>query len=510
MLTAARAMAGNGRWRRQLAILLLGFASGLPLALTGQALQAWLTVEGLDFATIGFMGLVGIPYTFKFLWAPLMDRFEPPWLGRRRGWLVSSQLALAAALVLLSLLSPATTPQLFALMAVVIAFLSASQDVVFDAYRTDLLPGAERGLGASVSVFGYRLAMIVSGGLSLIWAEQWGDWPAVYRLMAGLMVAAAVITALLAPALRGVVAQVHHNSTGAELKAFVVTLAAIGGALITIELLLRLASFDSSAATPGTRLLVVLTQIAAALAAGLWTAKRAGFDTLNRSLTSFFSLPRAGTFLLLIILYKLGDAFAGTLTTPFLLKAMAFTQTEVGVVNKVIGLWVTIAGVVLGGTLMLWLGLVRSLLLFGVLQLLSNAGFWLLAELGRGALGSLLLPAFDWGFVSIAAPTPIDYLLLLVITVENLTGGMGTAAFVALLMALCQQQFSATHFALLSALASVGRIYVSPVSGVLAPAIGWPNFFLFSMVVALPGLVMIWWLRHAIGQLSVSRVAVED
>ncbi|MCK6409668.1 MAG: MFS transporter, partial [Thauera sp.] len=152
------------------AILVVGFASGLPLALTGQAMQAWLTVDGVDIATIGFFGLVGIPYTFKFLWAPLMDRFEPPWLGRRRGWLALTQFALAALLWWMATLSPTATPGLFAATAVTIAFLSASQDVVVDAYRTDLLPEAERGLGASVHVFAYRLAMILSGGIALIWA----------------------------------------------------------------------------------------------------------------------------------------------------------------------------------------------------------------------------------------------------------------------------------------------------------------------------------------------------
>ncbi|HMU17981.1 MAG TPA: MFS transporter, partial [Thauera aminoaromatica] len=166
-------------WRLS-AILVLGFASGLPLALTGQAMQAWLTVDGVDLATIGFFGLVGVPYTFKFLWAPLMDRFEPPWLGRRRGWLALTQLALAALLWWMASLSPTATPGLFAIAAVAIAFLSASQDVVVDAYRTDLLPEAERGLGASVHVFAYRLAMILSGGIALIWAGQWASWPRVY------------------------------------------------------------------------------------------------------------------------------------------------------------------------------------------------------------------------------------------------------------------------------------------------------------------------------------------
>ncbi len=186
---------------RLAAVTALGFASGLPLALTGQALQAWLSVDGIDVATIGFMSLVGLPYTFKFLWAPLLDRFELPWLGRRRGWLVLMQLLLAAALLALSATRPSASIRAFALLALVVAFVSASQDVVIDAYRTDLLAPRERGFGGSLTVVGYRLAMILSGGIALIWTDpvQGGGmtWPAVYRLMAALMVGAAAVSALL-------------------------------------------------------------------------------------------------------------------------------------------------------------------------------------------------------------------------------------------------------------------------------------------------------------------------
>src|SRR5690349_10841641 len=156
---------------RLIVVTLLGFASGLPLALTGQAMQAWLSVEGLDVATIGFLSLVGLPYTFKFLWAPLMDRFELPWLGRRRGWLVLTQLALAAVLALMAATPPGGALRGFALLACLVAFVSASQDVVIDAYRTDLLSSGERGLGSSLSVLGYRLAMILSGGVAFIWVD---------------------------------------------------------------------------------------------------------------------------------------------------------------------------------------------------------------------------------------------------------------------------------------------------------------------------------------------------
>jgi PAT family beta-lactamase induction signal transducer AmpG len=182
--------------RRLAVVLVLGFASGLPLALTGQAMQAWLSMEGMDVATIGFLSLVGLPYTFKFLWAPLMDRFDLPWLGRRRGWLVLTQLALSGTLLLLAATAPTSATRVFALLAVAVAFMSASQDVVIDAYRTDLLPSRERGLGSSLNVMGYRLAMILSGGIALIWTDpaQGGgwDWPMVYRFMAALMFGAAM------------------------------------------------------------------------------------------------------------------------------------------------------------------------------------------------------------------------------------------------------------------------------------------------------------------------------
>ena len=190
-------------WRRLFVVTVLGFATGLPLALTGQAMQAWLSIEGLDIATIGFLSLVGLPYTFKFLWAPLMDRFDLPWLGRRRGWLVLTQLGLSGALLLLSGTSPSGVTRAFALLAVAVAFMSASQDVVIDAYRTDLLPARERGLGSSLNVMGYRLAMILSGGIALIWTDpnQGGgwDWPMVYRFMAALMFGAAVLSAIALP-----------------------------------------------------------------------------------------------------------------------------------------------------------------------------------------------------------------------------------------------------------------------------------------------------------------------
>lgn len=485
-----------GRAWRLSAILIVGFASGLPLALTGQAMQAWLTVAGVDLATIGFFALVGVPYTFKFLWAPLMDRFEPPLLGRRRGWLVITQLSLAGLLLWMSTLSPTAQSGLFAAAAVLIAFLSASQDIVVDAYRTDLLPEEERGLGASFHVFAYRLAMILSGGITLIWAGQWQSWPRVYVVMAGVMAACAALSLLL-PSVRHA-SKPLDSDPKRELLGFCAMLLGIGIGYWLGRGLLMAGGLDPNAANKWIQLLFVLTEIAFALPLAWWLAQRAGFETLNRSLSSYFAQSSAGAFLLLIILYKLGDAFAGSLTTPFLIKGMGFLQEEVGIANKLIGIWLTIFGAFVGGLLMTRLTLFKALLVFGVLQAVSNFGFYALAALGKGAWGAVLVPAFDWGFVSLATPAHLDWLLLTVIAGENITGGMGTVAFVALLMALCNKHFTATHYALLSAFAAVGRIYVSPLAGVMSESIGWPGFFLISVGMAVPGVVMVLWMRSAL------------
>jgi PAT family beta-lactamase induction signal transducer AmpG len=249
-------------------------------------------------------------------------------------------------------------------------------------------------------------------------------------------------------------------------------------------------------------LLALLMGLGFTLPLAAWAARAARFETLLGGLRSYFAQPGAGAFLAFIVLYKLGDAFAGALMTPFLLKTMAFSAAEVGVVNKLIGLWLTIGGALLGGLLMLRLGLWRALLLFGVLQMASNLGFWWLALSGKGLMPGLVIPAFDWGFIQLAQAAPVDGGLLMVVAFENLSGGMGTAAFLAFLMSLCNQRFTATQFALLSAFASVGRVWVGPVAGVLAESIGWPTFFIVSTLLATPALWMLLRLRDQVQALE--------
>lgn len=388
--------------RNAAVLLLLGFASGLPLALTSGTLQAWMTVAGLDLTTIGFFSLVGQAYVFKFLWSPLMDRYSLPFLGRRRGWMLLTQIALVILIFAIGCLNPQSDLWIMALLAVLIAFFSASQDIVFDAYKTDVLSAEQRGNGAAISVLGYRLAMLVSGGLALWIAHYYIGWRSTYWLMSLLMVI-------------GIFATLWAQEP------------------------------ETPVATP-----------------------RTIEQAIVEPLKDFFGRNNAWLILLLIISYKMGDAFAGSLSTTFLIRGVGFNAGEVGLVNKTLGLFATIIGVLIGGILMQRLTLYRALMLFGILQAVSNFGYWILAVTDKNiiTMGSAIF-------------------------FENLCGGMGTAAFVALLMTLCNKSFSATQFALLSALSAVGRVYVGPVAGWFVERYDWPLFYLFTIVMAIPGLILL-------------------
>jgi PAT family beta-lactamase induction signal transducer AmpG len=352
--------------------------------------------------------LVGLPYTLKFLWSPFMDRYVPPWLGRRRGWMISTQFALFLGIVAMAFGSPQHGVGTVALLALFVAFASASQDIVVDAYRTDLLQEVERGAGTAVYVMGYRIAMLVSGALALILSDRIG-WQNTYLVMAMVMVIGML------------------------------------GALFGPEPELQ-------------------TKPPTSLREAVWGP-----------LKDFFSRTGAVTILLFIVLYKLGDAYAGTLTTAFLIRGAGFSPTDVGTVNKGLGLISLIVGATLGGSLLVRLGLFRSLLFFGILQAVSNLSFMVLAWVGKSYPMMIFAVAF-----------------------ENLAGGMGTSAFVAFLMGLCNHRYSATQFALLSSLAVLGRVFISPTSGYIVELTSWGSFFFITALTALPGLWMLWWLREQI------------
>jgi PAT family beta-lactamase induction signal transducer AmpG len=409
------------RDRNLAVLLLLGFSSGLPISLVGPTLQAWVTVEGVDLATIGLLTLVGIPYTWKILWAPFMDRYVPPFLGRRRGWLVITQVALGAGICAMAMLSPRTDMALLAGLALFVAFASASQDIVADAYRTDISKPAERGIVSALFVLGYRIALMVSGALALLLAAGTGWLPAIgwqntYLLMAALM--------------------------------------AIG-------------------------------------IATTWWGREPEVESPPRTLQEavvgplkeFFSRHGAWMMLALIVLYKLGDAFALSLSTAFLLRGVGFGVDDVAYVNKVLGLAATLVGVLIGGAMMVRLGLYRSLMLFGILQAVSNLGYMALAIAGK------------------------SYALLFVaVGFDNLAGGMGTAAFVAFQMALCNHRFTAFQYAMLSGVAAIGRVYVGPAAGYMTDpkylAMEWSTFFFITFLTALPGLALLWWKRTTVDALD--------
>jgi PAT family beta-lactamase induction signal transducer AmpG len=390
---------------RRIAIMLpLGFASGLPLALTSGTLQAWLTVAGLDLKTIGIFTLVGLPYTLKFLWAPLMDRLVPPWLGRRRGWMLVTQMSVALGLAAMAVTGPGQRLEILGALALVVAFLSASLDIVFDAYRTDVLLRPERGFGAAVWVNGYRCALLLASAGALLLADYIG-WQNTYLLLAALM-ATGVVTILVSP---------EPSESGAAPASLA---EAIGGPL-----------------------------------------------------KEFFTRPGVIGLLALIILYKVGDAVAASLQTAFLIGGMGFSVSEVGYV-KGLGIGATLIGALAGGVAMAKLGMVRSLLVFGLLQAVSNLGFMWLAWMGKSYMA-----------------------LTTSILVENVTGGMGTVAFVALIMSLCDHRYTATQFALLSSLEALGRVFSGRPSAELVEMVGWAQFFFWSFLVALPGIWLVWVLR---------------
>ncbi len=405
-----------------IAVLLMGFSSGLPLPLTFGTLTFWLAEAGVSRTTIGFLTLVGTAYSLKFLWAPLVDRLPlgalTRSLGRRRGWALAVQLPLAVAILALGFTDPRVDPWMTAMVAVVIAFLSATQDIVIDAYRIELLAPAEQGAGAAATQWGYRIGMIVSSAGAL-YAAEFGGWRTAFAIMAGFML----------------VGMVTIWSTQEP----------VGNAVD-----MRQATSDA----PGAR-----------LAAWLATAVMEPFR-------DFLTRPGWWAIVVFIVLYKVGDALAGVMANPFYV-AMGFTRVEVASISKIFGVVATMAGVGAGGLLVHRLGLARALVICGVMQTLSNLMYVFQALVGHDVL-----------------------LLTATIGIENFTGGMGSAAFVAYLSGLCNIAYTATQYALLSSLATVGRTTLSAGGGWLSLQLDWPLFFVVTTLAALPGVAMAVWVMR--------------
>ena len=385
---------------RMFMALAMGFASGLPLLLTGSVLQAWMSDAGVDLTTIGFFALAGLPYTLKFVWAPLLDRFTLPFLGRRRGWLFVAQLCLVIALVYLSLQQPGISATSVAIAALLVTFFSATQDIVIDAYRRETLSDNEQGLGASLYVNGYRIGMLVASAGGLILADI-VSFSTVYQLMAALMLLASLPT---------------------------------------------LFASEPSAALDRPKTL---------------------YTAIVHPFIEFFQRREAIVILLFILLYKVGDTMASNMTTPFYL-ALGFSKTEIGTVVKLFGFWATIAGGLIGGISILKIGAYRALWGFGILQALSTAGFIVLNAIG-----------------------PSTPALAAVIAFENLSAGMGTAAFIGFMASQTDKRFTATQYALLTSLMGVPRVLISAPTGWMAEVLGWNGFFLLCTLIAIPGLLIL-------------------
>jgi PAT family beta-lactamase induction signal transducer AmpG len=386
--------------RRMLVALVMGFACGLPLLLTMSVLQAWMTDEGVDLSVIGMMALVGLPYTLKFLWAPFLDRFTLPFLGRRRGWMLVAQIALTVSIAGLGQSDPIQNPWLLAFAAFLVTFFSASQDIAVDAYRREDLSDEELGLGSALYINGYRVGMLLASGGGLIMADHM-DFSMVYLILAGCMLPG-ILTTLLTP----------------------------------------------EPATP----------------AG---TPRTMQEAVVEPMVEYFSRKDAILILVFILLYKVGDTMASAMTTPFYLD-IGFSKTEIGAVVKLFGFWATIAGGLVGGLMMLRLGINRCLWVFGFLQAASTAGFALLANVGYSVS-----------------------LLSAVIAFENLSSGMGTAAYAAFMASITNKKFTATQYALLTSLMGVPRVLASAPTGFLAKNVGWETFFIFCALIAIPGMLLL-------------------
>ncbi|MBK8568583.1 MAG: AmpG family muropeptide MFS transporter [Nitrosomonadales bacterium] len=395
--------------RRMLICVFTGFSSGLPLYLLFNLVPAWLRSEQVDLKTIGLFALIQFPYTWKFLWSPLLDRYVLPILGRRRGWMLLTQLGLLAVIASMGAFSPQSDLHTIAYIATLLAFLSATQDIVLDAYRRELLVESELGLGNAVHVNAYRIAGLVPGSLSLILAD-FMPWSIVFIITALFMLPGMVMTLMVKEPL-------NINSPK---------------------------SLRDAVVEPFHEFIT-----------------RHGWQSALLILTFLF-------------FYKLGDSMCTALATPFYMD-MGFSKTQIGLIAKNAGLWPAVIGGLLGGLWMVKIGINRALWLFGVVQVVSIFGFFWLASVGYHAV------------ITTVELTQ----LAIVIGIEALGVGLGTAAFVAFIARTTHPAYTATQFALFTSLAAMPRTFANAATGWLVEAIGWTGFFLLCALLALPGMVLL-------------------
>lgn len=426
---------------RMLIILAMGFASGLPLLLTLSTLSYWLSKIGVDKTTIGLFATVGTPYTLKFLWSPIMDQVPLPvltrLLGRRRSWLLVTQLLLAAAIFAMGQVDPSIDPWTTALIAVIVASLSASQDIVIDAYRIEFLPEDEQGHGAAATQIGYRFGLLLAGA-GAVGLSDFYPWSVVFGVLAAVMIACAVLT-LCVPE-------------------------------------------PEAGAAPGKRDYLQ------------WIK-----DSLIAPFANFMSRRGWVVILLFVLFYKFGDALGGTMANPFYVE-MGYTGLEIASISKVWGIWMTIVGALLGGIAVARWGVFQALLMGGILQAVTNFAFAYVAVRGAeyGLCAKAALAADPAAMVStLCAAFPQDIpALAIAITADNIAGGAAGAALVAYLSGLCNVAFTATQYALLTSFMALGRTWLASGGGWLADHTDWFTFWSATAFLAIPGLVLLLWIMR--------------
>lgn len=386
--------------KKMLVCLLLGFSSGLPLLLTGGTLKLWLAEAKVDITTIGYFSWVGMMYSLKFIWAPLLDSVALNNLGRRRSWMLFMQIGLAISLFFLGQIDPMTSLTTMALVSVVVAFFSATQDIAIDAFRREYLDENELGLGSTMNMYGYRLAMLVSGGLAVALADHM-SWQNVYLVMAILM-AFGVVATIISP-------------------------------------------------EPQAHLL----------------PKRTFYDSVVGPFKDFLSRDGSLIILLFVFLFKLGDALSGSMLNPFY-KDMGFEKTDIALIAKTFGLASSLVGLFIGGVVIYYVGILRSLWFFGFLQALSTASFALITYTG-----------------------PQNWALAFAVIFEDISSGMGSAAFVAFMASITNKKYTATQYAILSSIATLGRNFFSGFAGHMVKALDWANFFYVCALIAIPGMIFL-------------------
>lgn len=384
--------------KRLFIVFILGFSSGLPLALLSSTLQAWFAYSGMSVLATGALSLISLPYTYRIFWGPILDRYSLFKMGKRRSWILIMQIMLLLGFNLMSWLSPQQHPELLAFLALILACFSATQDVAIDAHRAEYLSEKEHALGASFAVFGYRLALLLSGGLALIMANHLG-WAFTYRFM-GMAMAIGMLAIYFSP---------EPAVESVSDKPFVYSFIA--------------------------------------------------------PLKELFGRPKIVYLLLFIFCYKLGEAFTTTssgIVMPFLIQGLGFSLDTIGYINKMLGISAVILGGLTAGFVLLYCSLYRALMLFGLLQALTNVLFWVLAVVGKNTT-----------------------LLAVAVFSDNFAAGMGSTALVALFMRLVNKQFTGTQFSLLVAVSTVPRILSGPIAALIQNAIGWVGLYQWSIICAL-------------------------